>query len=350
MRGDGISDGQNLAVYTHEIMKRKLIYLYLVFGMILLALFGKPAPGSAQAGDPYSLIDAVNGLRAANGLPSYQTNGILMYIAQAHSDYQAAIGQVTHTGAGGTRPRDRAAAAGYGGGATFFISENICGGTDQSIEQTIICWSQDDAHLNTMLGPNYQDIGAGVSVSNGFVYYTIDVAYVAGGSNYSPPAAITPGGPTAIPVYLVQTATPKPDGSITHTVLSGQTLIGIALAYGVTVNEIKQLNYLTSDVIYEGDKLIIRLAGTPDPTATPTATTTPTRVATATRKPTRTPTSSVTPVVTSLSTQADVTQKEASPSVSDPVGSILVTAIIGLAAGGVLLMVVGTFMKRNTRE
>src|SRR4030066_2023194 len=184
-------------------MKRNLILLCFLFSLILVALLGNSSPSNAQAGDAYSLIDAVNNLRAANGLPAYQVDSILMAVAQGHSDYQAAIGQVTHTGAGGTRPRDRAAAAGYGGGGTFFISENICGGTDQSIEQTIICWSQDDAHLNTMLGPSYQDIGAGVSVSNGFVYYTIDVAYVAGGSNYSPPAAITPGGPTAIPVYLV---------------------------------------------------------------------------------------------------------------------------------------------------
>ena len=153
-----------------------------------------------------------------------QINGILMSIAQGHSDYQAAIGQVTHTGAGGTRPRDRAAAAGYGGGATFFISENIAGGTDLSVDEVISMWLGDDPHTQTMLGANYKDIGAGVAVSNGFVYYTIDVGYVAGSGNYSPPCCHihTPGGPTPIPIYMVQTATPNPDGSIVHTVLSGQ--------------------------------------------------------------------------------------------------------------------------------
>ena len=317
--------------------------------MVLPAQFGSSMRSRAQAGDPYSLIAAVNALRAGNGLPDYQSNSILMSIAQGHSDYQAAIGQVTHTGAGGTRPRDRAAGAGYGGGATFFISENIAGGTDLSVEGVISMWLGDDPHIQTMLGANYQDIGAGVAVSNGFVYYTIDVAYVAGDGNYVPPAAATPGGPTPIPIYMVQTATPKPDGSVVHTVRSGQTLIGIAIAYGVTVNQIKELNYLTSDVIYEGDLLLIQRAGTPNPTATSTATTTPTRAASPTRNPTRTPTATASPIVTRIPTQADPDPKEASQAGSDPVGNILVMAIIGLAAGGVVLMVVGSFIKRSSK-
>jgi hypothetical protein len=331
-------------------MMRKPVFLLVALSLILLVLFGSSGRGNAQAGDPYALIDAVNNLRAANGLPGLQINGILMGIAQGHSDYQAAIGQVTHTGAGGTRPRDRAAAAGYGGGGTFFISENIAGGNNLSVAEVISWWLGDAPHTNTMLGANYKDIGAGVAVSNGIVYYTIDVGYVAGSGSNSPPAATSnPGGPTPIPIYMVQTATPNPDGSVMHVVQSGQTLIGIAQAYDMTVAEIKALNNLTSDAIYVGDKLIVRLASTPGPTATTTATTTPTRAATATRHPTRTPTPSSTPIDTSITTPTDATQKTTSPSNSDPVGSMLVIAIIGLAVGGVLLMVMGSFMKRNNR-
>jgi uncharacterized protein YkwD len=57
-------------------------------------------------------------------------------------------------------------------------------------------WLGDDPHIQTMLSPNYHEIGAGVAEADGFVYYTIDAAYVAGGS-YSPPATVKPGGPTA---------------------------------------------------------------------------------------------------------------------------------------------------------
>ena len=330
-------------------MKRNLIILCLSFSLILAVLLDNSTPGSAQAGDAYSLIDAVNNLRAANGLPAYQVNSILMAVAQGHSDYQAAIGQVTHTGAGGTRPRDRAAAAGYGGGANFFMSENIAGGTDLSVDEVISWWLGDAPHTTTMLGANYKDIGAGVSVANGFVYYTIDVASGSGSGSYIPAVTSTPGGPTPIPIYLVLTATPKPDGSVIHVVQSGQTLIGIAQAYGLTVTEIKALNNLTDDAIYVGDKLIIHPANAPGPTGTTSATTTPTRVATSTRRPTRTPTPSSTPIVTSVSTQADPAPKDTPRSGSDPVGNILVIAIIGLAVGGVFLMVIGSFIKRSNR-
>jgi LysM repeat protein len=332
-------------------MKRILGRLWMAGVIILLVLLGSSGQSTAQAGDPYSLIDAVNNLRAGNGLPAYQVNGILMSIAQAHSDYQASIGQVTHTGPGGTHPRDRAAAAGYGGGGTFFISENIAGGIDLSVDGAISMWLGDDPHIQTMLGANYQDIGAGVSVANGFVYYTIDVAYMAGGSSYSPVATYTPGGPTAIPIYAVQTSTPNPDGSTIHTVQSGQTLIGIAKAYGVLVAEIKDLNNLTSDDIYVGDKLIIRLASTPGPTSTFTASATPTRSATPTHRPTRTATPSATPVVSPTAVLlAAGSSGGTSQGGSDLVGNILVVVIVALAVGGVILMIVGSLLKRRAKQ
>lgn len=316
--------------------------------ILLLALFGNSMPSKAQAGDPYSLIDAVNGLRTANGLPEYQVDNILMSIAQQHSDYQASIGTVTHTGAGGTRPRDRAASAGYGGGGTFFISENIAGGTGLSVDGAISMWLGDDPHIQTMLGTSYRDIGAGVSEAGGFVYYTIDVAYVAGGY-YSPQPTSQPGGATIAPINLVQTTTPYPDGSVVHTVKYGQTLIMIANAYKISVPELKALNNLTSDAIYVGDKLLVRLASTQGPTFTPSATLTPTRTATPTRSPTRTPTPSATPAPTLTATPTpapklmDVLQ-------SDNFGNILMITTIGLAMGGVIMMLVGGLMKRRTKE
>jgi hypothetical protein len=334
-------------------MKRKIIRIYgpLAF-ILLLASLGGVVNSRAQGGDAYALIDAVNTLRINNGLPPYEINNILMSIAQAHSNYQAAIGSVTHIGAGGTRPRDRAVAAGYGGGGTFFISENIAGGTNLSVDGAISMWLGDDPHIQTMLSSNYQEVGAGAAVADGFVYYTLDAAYVAGGS-YSPPATTYPGGPTALPYYAVLTATPNPDGSIVHTVMMGQNLTLIAKGYGITVEQIKELNHLTSDTIYEGDILIIRLGSTPTPTAAETATPTytPTRVASPTRNPTRTPTVTATPQATASEIlMVDPGQGNTPQVGSDPLGSILVIAIIVLAGGGIVLMVVGSVLKRSTAK
>jgi LysM repeat protein len=134
-----------------------------------------------------------------------------------------------------------------------------------------------------------------------------------------------------------------------HVVQSGQTLIGIAIAYGVTVNHIKELNYLTGDVIYEGDKLTIQAAGTPDPTATGTATMTPTRAASPTRNPTRTPSLTPSPGATRATETDEPVVGEDSQAKSDQVGNFLVIAIIVLAVGGVVLMVVGSFMKQKPK-
>jgi len=307
-------------------------------GLLFLALLSGSLPARAQAGDAYSLIAAVNQLRAANGLPELQVNGILMSVVQAHTDYQAAIGEVTHIGADGSRPRDRAAAAGYGGGSSFFISENIAGGTNLSVSEVIGWWQGDDLHLNTMLGASYAEIGAGVALVGDFVYYTIDTAYVSGGS-YLPVAT---SGATTVPIYYVTTATPNPDGSVMHTVRSGQTLIGIAQAYGVSVSEIKTLNNLTTDDIYVGETLLIIPAGTPAPTTTPTATLTSTPVASPTRQPSRTPTTI--PSTAVMVTTPTPTQLASSP---DVVGDILVVVIAILGGGGIVLMVAGWLLRRR---
>jgi LysM repeat protein len=314
-------------------------WLRLIPVLLLLALLLGDLPARAQAGDAYSLIAAVNDLRAANGLPALQVNSILMSVAQAHTDYQASIGEVTHIGVDGSHPRDRAAAAGYGGGSYFFISENIGGGTYLSVAEVIVWWQGDDLHLNTMLGTSYAEIGAGVAVAGDFVYYTIDTAYVSGGSYVPLPAS----GATAVPVYYVTTATPNPDGSVVHTVRSGQTLIGIAQAYQVSVTEIKTLNNLTSDEIYVGDTLLIIPAGTPAPTATPTATRTVTPAATSTRQPTRTPTRAFPTPGMVVATPTPMPTKS-SP---DVIGNILVGIIIVLGLGGIVLMVTGGLLRRR---
>jgi LysM repeat protein len=71
------------------------------------------------------------------------------------------------------------------------------------------------------------------------------------------------------------TATPRPDGSIVHTVQEGDTLFGLALLYGTTVDEIRALNGLGSDLLIIGQTLLIRppqaAPAAPSPTLAPAA-------------------------------------------------------------------------------
>lgn len=78
--------------------------------------------------------------------------------------------------------RGRLAAAGYGGGAQVWATENFAMGTSYSIDQIMLVWA-DEAHMIPAVKPAYCNVGAGVARSdNGFTYYVLQAAYVAGKS------------------------------------------------------------------------------------------------------------------------------------------------------------------------
>ena len=168
-------------------------------------------------------------------------------------------------------------AAGYGGGATVFVSENIAWGTSSYVSPAwaVQIWTQDAPHLHTMLGENYRDVGAGCANGGGKTYFTLDAAYYIGepqptngGSGVVPTPVPPP--PTAEPVIV---STPNADGAVIHVVGHGQTLLQIALAYGVPLQDILRLNGLTENsLIYPGQKILIRVGATPTPTLAPTPT------------------------------------------------------------------------------
>jgi len=324
--------------------------------MLLLTTLPAYRPAAAkpllQGGD---VIALVNELRVANGLTPYRSNNALMAAAQAHSEYQAANSDTSHTGANGSTPKDRAIAAGYGGGAAIYILENIASGARMTPATAVEIWQGDSLHLNTMLSPNYTDVGAGVASNGKTTYITLDVGYIAGqaGSGSVRTTAATPPtpgvaqSPTAKPskgfvVMPVATVTPQADGSIIHIVQPGEVLLNIAIAYNVKLSELYKLNYLNAQsIIYPGQKLKIK---GPDPTATPTETATPTRVPTATRRPTRTPTSTPSPSPSGLpATQTPVQKAAPSTSGVDP---LMIAIIILLVVGGGLV-ITGYFLKKK---
>lgn len=316
---------------------------------VLAANTARPADARPRLDNGYDVIALVNQLRAANGLPAYETNAALMAAAQSHSDYQAETGNTSHTGPGGSTPKSRAMAFGYGGGATVFVSENIASGTQMSAAFAVEMWQGDSLHLNTMLSPNYTDAGAGVASSGGITYITLDAGYVAGaaGSAPSQPAATTAPGAASTPasggnqMAYVGTVTPQPDGSIIHTVKPGEVLINIALAYGVKLSELYSLNnYNDKTVIYPGEK--VKIKG-PNPTSTPTLTPTNTRQPTSTLRPTRTP-------VPSPTLGAELTQEPPAPqtsSASSPGADPLLITIGLLAFVGAALVLGGTVLKKK---
>lgn len=319
----------------------------LLFGLVLFSLSLNLPPKSGQVEDPYAVVAAVNAFRTSQGLPALQINSTLMAAAQAHSEYQASIQTVTHTGNGGSRPVDRAAAFGFGSGAQIFVSENIAGGMTMTINTAIYQYWQDSLHLNTMLNPAALFIGAGVAEADGYIYYTVDTGYWVGvpasTSGDTSETAFESTGPTAIPFLK---STPRDDGAIVHIVEAGQSLIGIANSYEVAVAEVLILSEMTLDtIIFPGDEIILR------PSFTPTATNPAT-----TPEPSSTPDVSHTPTLTP--TQLQVTfdipntstpsiTPSPTPLVISPKSEPMVVGAVLFALVAFLSVIVGGLFKRS---
>jgi uncharacterized protein YkwD/LysM repeat protein len=265
---------------------------------------GHPAPSPSAA----ELIAEVNALRAANNLPSYQINPVLMRTAQAHAEYIASTGVPTQFSAEGKRPFQRALDAGYSVGGDLSLggsfAELIRSGADLTPAGAVNAWKGDAVQSQNLLSVEFQDAGAGMAAAGGIVYYVLDVG--AEGNPVTPTStAAAPGvfivstaGARGTEAVIVMVSTPLPNGEVFHVVQKGDALWSIALAYGTTIDELKRINRLPSDAIFEGQTLLVR---TPEPeTETPlppeASATFGIPTSTATRPSPPTPTSTPTPV------------------------------------------------------
>jgi LysM repeat protein len=223
--------------------------LYLV--LISAALFF-PQAALAQGETPADLVSEVNGLRAAQGLDPYQVDPWLMAYAQEHSDYQAATQTSTHVHRDGTLPQD------------IGLQENVAGGDAGYVTVAVVVnqiWV-DWGHRHVMVDYPYGEIGAGIALADdGQVYYTVDIRPA------EQAATDTPAQSTPLPFVPYLTSTPNQEGMIIHVVAEGQALWSIAQSYGVTVDEIRQLNSMAADStdIYPGQELLIRMGVTGTP-------------------------------------------------------------------------------------
>jgi len=255
-------------------------------------------PVSAQAGTPSELISGVNSLRRSQGLSPYTVDSFLMSFAQTHSNYMASLGIWTHTRADGTTAFDHG------------IKENVAMGTSMSINYCIYTVWSDWTHWETMVGYEAGRVGAGVTVTDDIVYYTLNVLPEGNVYNESPGSendatAVLAVQETPVQFSPVTIATPNEDGIIIHTVSYGETLWSISETYDVPIDQILKntgLSPATTEV-FEGQQLIIQTATEPTQTPTNTATVdpgtpTPTQPRpTLTPFPTRTPAPTLTPTL-----------------------------------------------------
>lgn len=242
---------------------------WLLLAVLTLGVF--PLPQAVQADDipqapvrqasAAELVVAMNTLRVAHGLPALIEDPIVNAVAQATAEIMAANNMSWHIG----DVRGRLAAAGYGGGATVWATENFAvssGG--MGIDEIMAAWADPD-HMRPAVTPAYCHVGAGIArASNGRIYYVLQAAYVAGqecGSiSSAPPEGGVPGVVPGVPQIIipVKIATPDAEGRVFHEVQAGQSFWAIAIAYQITIRDLEIWNNLSRDIpLKPGQRLFI---------------------------------------------------------------------------------------------
>lgn len=325
-------------------MKRFLFGIWVPLLFLIVSLFPSER-ASAQPGyfSPNSsaldLIAEVNALRAENHLPPYQVNSILMSNAQSHADYIASTGIVSQFDSNGLRPYQRAIEAGYSVAGDLSLGgifgENIHSGANLSPAGAVTFWKGDLSRLNIMLSTDFKDIGAGMAIANGVTYYVMD----AGSESGIPAATSTPtfsssefiistAGAAGTQAVVVLISTPFENGEIYHVVQKNEGLWSIAIAYDTTIEDLKRLNGLVTDEIFEGQTLLV---GKPVPV---TATSSPFVTATY-----GIPTSTATVPVTMTGTSTSTPLPKAPASLQNGgmvVGIIVLIALLAAGLGSLL--------------
>jgi LysM repeat protein len=210
----------------------------------------------------YNLIIAMNTLRVSYGLPPLIEDPIVNAVAQSTAATMAANNMSWHIG----NVRGRLAAAGYGGGATVWATENFAvGRAGTGIDEIMAVWADPD-HMRPAVEPSYCHVGAGVAqTSDGRFYFVLQAAYISGqacGSS-SPNTGGTPQsgtGPNLVPQIIipVKIATPDADGRVYHVVQAGQSFWSIAIAYQITIQDIETWNNISRNTpLQTGQRLFI---------------------------------------------------------------------------------------------
>jgi len=256
---------------------RKRYQSLIQISLLLIWLLTAPvyqAKDQAQSGvvSRSELILAMNTLRVSYGLPALIEDPIVNAVAQNTAEIMAANNMSWHIG----DVRGRIAAAGYGGGATVWATENFAVGR-MSIDEIMQVWADPD-HMRPAVNPAYCHVGAGVAqAADGRYYYILQAAYTSEHAcgEYKGPEDFPGPGPNPEPpvsqiIIPVKIATPDADGRIYHIVQAGQSFWSIAIAYQITIRDLEVWNNLSRDHgLRVGQKLFIPSSGT-EGYATPT--------------------------------------------------------------------------------
>ena len=137
---------------------------------------GKPLPkvyrirSGETAKIQYRMLDSVNALRDAAGVPSVQLNSQLTAAAATHSRDMSIQNRPWHFGSDGSSPLDRVRRVGYAGQLVGETSSE----TYETETETLAAWMEEDTTRNIILSPEARDMGfAWLQEDNGKIWWTM---------------------------------------------------------------------------------------------------------------------------------------------------------------------------------
>ncbi|MDQ7026806.1 MAG: CAP domain-containing protein [Anaerolineae bacterium] len=203
---------------------------------IILA-FSLPLQAQDIVGD---LLGRINNLRSQNGLAPYTLHPALTAAAQNQAQWMVNTGQVSHVQEDGSRPSDRAAAAGY---TSQWVSENIYMGGLASVESAWNFWLNSPIHYAGLTSPNYQNIGIASARGDGGQSFVLVFGVPSGATSSTSGTSHTNtannnDAPAAPPSYIVGV---DAVGNIMHELQAGQTLGDVLLTYGYSWDDLSAL-------------------------------------------------------------------------------------------------------------
>jgi Ser/Thr protein kinase RdoA (MazF antagonist)/uncharacterized protein YkwD len=215
----------------------KKIAFFLLGALLVFSQTGPTLAASPPQDDQEAIeiILQINAYRAENDLYPYAYNLTLVGTAQAHSEYQASINELTHDGAGGTSSSERIGAAGYGGENAILVNEMIYSGQYATPETAMAFWKGSPIHNAIMLS-EYHEIGVGIAQSETHIFYTVNVASITGVTSPSPMGELVPGyQPGAAPPEPPAAGEPTTDAPLSPSaILSNQLmmiLVGVVILF-----------------------------------------------------------------------------------------------------------------------
>jgi uncharacterized protein YkwD len=178
-RGGGVARG----------LRRHLLLVPLALVALFITFTGATRPAAALDADETSVLDLINGYRAANGLGSLSLNGTLNNAARWMSQDMANNNYFSHTDSLGRDPFVRLGDFGY----TYntWKGENLAAGID-SAQEAFDLWKGSPGHNANMLNPNFKVIGIARSYSPSSTFGWYWATDFGGQGDYVPPPAPPP--------------------------------------------------------------------------------------------------------------------------------------------------------------